>query len=92
MNEYTMELIDRLALLIEENKEMRVKLDILKNELDAEQVSDAMYAVNNSPSLYYNPTMSVKTICRIMGWEPNEEAEALLQEAREKKEAENADG
>ena len=47
--------------------------------------------MKNSPSLYYNPSISISAINRIMDWMPDLEAEKILYEARERKEAEDGD-
>ena len=97
MNEYTMELVDRFAALLEENADLRAKLKILHNAVMAEEIDNALYKQRNKDDSWvrfdYEGRIDTETIDMIMGWSRSEEATAIIEGLRaEKEEAERDDG
>lgn len=93
MNEYTMELIDRFAVLLEENTELRVKLRALENAVKAEEIEDALGKEESKGSSWvrfnYAGTLKTETINAIMGWTRSREATEIIEGLR--KEAEDGE-
>lgn len=83
MNEYTMELIDRFAALLEENTEMRTRLRALENIVKAAEIDDALSKERNKDQSWvrfeYTATISAETINAVMGWERSREATETIE-------------
>lgn len=93
MNEYTMELIDRFAVLLEENAELRTRLRALENTVKAAEIEDALSKERNKNESWvrinYAATIAAETINAIMGWERSREATEIIEGLR--KEAEHVE-
>ncbi len=83
MNEYTMELIDRFAALLEENTEMRTRLRALENIVKAAEIEDALSKERNKNESWvrfnYAASIEAETINAVMGWERSREATEIIE-------------
>lgn len=83
MNEYTMDLIDRFAVLLEENTEMRTRLRALENIVKAAEIDDALSKERNKDQSWvrfeYTGRIDTETINTIMGWKRSREAEEIIE-------------
>ena len=86
MNEYTMELIDRFAILLEENTEMRTRLRALENTVKAAEIEDALRKERNKGDSWvrfnYEASVQTETINAIMGWDRSREATEIIEGLR----------
>ncbi len=86
MNEYTMELIDRFAALLEENTEMRTRLRALENIVKAAEIDDALRKEHNKGEIWvcfnYGAALPTEQINMIMGWHRNREATEIIERLR----------
>lgn len=91
MNEYTMELIDRFAALLEENAQLRARLDVLESAVKAAELEDALSKKANKDKDWvrfdYSATLPTEQINMIMGWHRSREATEIIEGLR--KEAED---
>lgn len=97
MNEYTMELVDRFAALLEENARMRLQIDLLKAVTKNAEVKDAKYEITKTyGDPCYDAEVKCEAINNIFGWEVDPEAydmiESELAIRRKAKEEEHVDG
>lgn len=96
MNEYTMELVDRFAALLEEVTELRTKVELLHNTVKAAEISDALYKERNKGDSWirfdYDGRLDTEQINAIMGWRRSEEATAIIEGLRAEKRKEAEDG
>ena len=83
MNEYTMELVDRFAALLEENTEMRTHLRALENMVKAAEIEDALRKEHNKGEIWvcfnYGAALPTEQINMIMGWKRSREAEEIIE-------------
>ena len=91
MNEYTMELVDRFAAVLEENAQLRMRLELLENTVKAAEIEDALRKEHNKGEIWacfnYGATLPTEQINMIMGWNRNREATEIIERLR--KEAED---
>lgn len=89
MNEYTMELVDRFAALLEENAQLRTKIELLHNTVKAEEIENALYKERNKDDEWirfdYEGRIDTETINTIMGWKRSREAEEIIERLKEEK-------
>ena len=83
MNEYEMELVDRFAALLEENAQLRMRLELLENTVRAEEIRDALTKERDKNEtwvrLEYTGRIDTETINTIMGWKRSREAEEIIE-------------
>lgn len=83
MNEYEMELVDRFAALLEENAQMRMRLELLENTVKAAEIEDALRKEHNKGESWvcfnYAATLPTEQINMIMGWTRSREAEEIIE-------------
>lgn len=88
MNEYTMELVDRFAALLEENAQMRMRLELLENTVKAEEIRDALTKERDKNETWvrfdytgfdYTGRIDTETINTIMGWKRSRKAEEIIE-------------
>ena len=96
MDEYTLELVDRFAALLEENTQLRTRLALLEDTVKAAEIEDALYQERNKGaswvSLEYGGRLDTERINMIMGWKRSREAENIIARLKkEKKEEKNGD-
>jgi len=97
MNEYTMELVDRFAALLEEVTELKTKIELLHNVVKAEEIENALYKERNKGDTWirfeYEGKVDTESVNMIMGWRRSEEATAIIEglKAEKRKEAEDGD-
>lgn len=93
MNEYTMELVDRFAAVLEENAQLRMRLELLENTVKAAEIEDALRKEHNKGEIWvcfnYGATLTTEEINRIMGWTRSREATEIIEGLR--KEADNGE-
>lgn len=86
MNEYTMELVDRFAALLEENAQLRMRFEVLENTVKAAEIDDALRKEHNKDEIWvrfdYGATLPAETINAIMGWDRNREATEIIERLR----------
>lgn len=91
MNEYGLELVDRFAALLEENAQLRMRLELLENTVKAAEIEDALRKEHNKGEIWacfnYGATLPTEQINMIMGWNRNREATEIIERLR--KEAED---
>ena len=96
MNEYTMELVDRFAALLEENAQLRMRLELLENTVKAAEIEDALYKERNKGNTWirfeYEGKIDTETVNMIMGWHRSEEATSIIESLKAEKEKEAEDG
>lgn len=89
MNEYTMELVDRFAALLEENAQLRMRLELLENTVRAAEIDDALSKEANRDKEWvrfnYAATLPTEQINMIMGWKRSREAEEIIERLKEEK-------
>jgi len=89
MNEYTMELVDRFAALLEENAQMRMRLELLENTVKAAEIEDALRKEHNKGEIWvcfnYGAALPTEQINMIMGWKRSREAEEIIERLKEEK-------
>lgn len=91
MNEYTMELVDRFAALLEENTELRVRIGILEKVVKAEELKDADYQTRKAYGAPdYDGSVKTDRINEIFGWDRASEAVEIVEGLR-RKEADNGE-
>lgn len=83
MNEYTMELVDRFAALLEENAQLRMRFEVLENTVKAAEIDDALRKEHNKDESWvrfdYGATLPAETINAIMGWKRSREATEIIE-------------
>ena len=83
MNEYTMELVDRFAALLEENAQLRMRFEVLENTVKAAEIDDALRKEHNKDESWvrfdYGATISAETVNTIMGWKRSREATEIIE-------------
>ena len=93
MNEYTMELVDRFAALLEENARMRLQIDLLKAVTKNAEVKDAKYEITKTyGDPCYDAEVKCETINDIFGWEVDPDAYDMIETALAFKRKEREDG
>lgn len=89
MNEHVMELVDRFAAVLEENAQLRMRLELLENTVKAAEIEDALRKEHNKGEIWacfnYGATLPTEQINMIMGWERNREATEIIERLREEK-------
>lgn len=89
MNEYTMELVDRFAALLEENAQLRMRLELLENTVRAEEIRDALTKERDKNETWvrfdYTGRIDTETVNTIMGWKRSREAEEIIERLKEEK-------
>lgn len=89
MNEHVMELVDRFAALLEENAQMRMRLELLENTVKAAEIDDALRKEHNKGEIWvcfnYGATLPTEQINMIMGWKRSREAEGIIERLKEEK-------
>lgn len=93
MNEHVMELVDRFAAVLEENAQLRARLDVLESVVKAAELEDALRKEHNKGEIWacfnYGATLPTEQINMIMGWDRNREATEIIEGLR--KEAEDGE-
>lgn len=83
MNEYEMELVDRFAALLEENAQLRMRLELLENTVKAAEIEDALSKERNKDQSWvcfnYAATLPTEQINMIMGWHRSREATEIIE-------------
>ena len=80
MNEYTMELVDRFAALLEENAQLRLQIDLLKVATKKAEVKDAKYEITKTyGDPCYDAAVMCETINDIFGWKVDPEARDMIE-------------
>lgn len=86
MNEYEMELVDRFAAVLEENAQLRMRLELLENTVKAAEIEDALRKEHNKGEIWvcfnYGATLPTEQINMIMGWDRNREATEIIERLR----------
>ena len=89
MNEYTMELVDRFAALLEENTQLRMRFEVLENTVKAAEIDDALRKEHNKDESWvrfdYGATISAETVNAIMGWKRSREATEIIERLKGEK-------
>ena len=89
MNEYTMELVDRFAALLEENAQMRTRLTLLEDTVKAAEIADALTKERDKDESWvrfdYTGRIDTETINAIMGWKRSREATEIIEKLKEEK-------
>lgn len=89
MNEYTMDLVDRFAALLEENAQLRMRLELLENTVRAAEIDDALRKEHNKGESWvcfnYAATLPTEQINMIMGWHRSRKAEEIIERLKEEK-------
>lgn len=83
MNEHVMELVDRFAAVLEENAQLRMRMELLENTVKAAELEDALSKEANKDKDWvrfdYSATISAETINMIMGWRRAYKAEEIIE-------------
>lgn len=89
MNEHVLELIDRFAAVLEENAQLRARLDVLESVVKAAELEDALRKEHNKGESWacfnYGATLPTEQINQIMRWHRNWEAEQIIEGLRKEK-------
>ena len=89
MNEYTMELVDRFAALLEENAQLRAHLELLENTVKAAEIEDALYRERHKSEAWtdieYKGNLTCEQINLIMGWKRSKEATEIIEGLKEER-------
>lgn len=83
MNEHVMELVDRFAAVLEENAQLRARLDVLESVVKAAEIEDALRKEHNKDEIWacfnYGATLPTEQINMIMGWRRAYKAEEIIE-------------
>lgn len=86
MNEHVMELIDRFAAVLEENAQLRARLDVLESAVKAAEIESALSKEANKNSDWvhfdYSATLPTEQINSIMRWRRAYKAEEIIERLR----------
>ena len=94
MNEYTMELVDRFAALLEENVQLKARLTLLEDTVKAAEIEDALYRERHKGESWtdidYKGNLTCEQINLIMGWKRSKEATEIIEGLKEERNGQNS--